>query len=562
MTNLTGQDDTPALFPTANGRVSPDVFADRPWLGTPANVGIVTEVGARSFVSVALLPASDFTSDEDRTFREDWFDRFHLLPSRYLDAGNVVGVSTAHFSIWNAWFDARDMTGLTSTGIDGLQLGEITAPSSFYALEERPFTLTITPAGSPVIDARFDFAFATSEMLVLAVTGRRIIVFALRPDWSSGVLEALEWANEVLTAWDGTEQRVRLREHPRRTFEFALLTDGGRAQALEALIHGWGGRNYCVPVWTDRSDIASPVSAGTTDLALPADISTHDYHAGGLAVLWAGDAQAEATEILSVTGNALTLKLPLGRAWPAGTRVYPGAVMHLDGTARLDRVTDRIMSARVRFVDAAYTSLTAAEITSQTYRGAHLFLWHPDWGQEHGDEIGRMLAVLDYTTGLVTVDDLTGRAHPTRHMGFLLENRARIHAAKAWLAARAGRVQPFWIPTWSDDLAITRNIQPTDASLYIAAAGLHRFWPDPLRRDLLIRTMQGDFLRRVTGIQAVSETEESVALDATVGVAVPRAEIVSVHWLQWVRLDADRAEIHWETDASARLNLTTAVLPS
>jgi hypothetical protein len=83
-----------------------------------------------------------------------------------------------------------------------------------------------------------------------------------------------------------------------------------------------------------------------------------------------------------------------------------------------------------------------------------------------------------------------------------------------------------------------------------------------LRHDLLIRTTQGDFLRRVTGIEAVSDTEESVALDAPLGVAIPRAGIVSAHWLHWSRLDADRIELHWETDASAMLNLATAVLPS
>lgn len=562
MTSLTGQDDTPTRFPAANGRVSPGVYADRPWRGTPVDRGIIAEVGARSFVSVDPLPAAVFSSHADRTFREDWFDRFHLLPTRTIDAGNVVGASTAHFSIWNAWFQAKELTGSAFSGDDGLTLAGIAAPYTFRAFEETPFTLTIAPTGSPVIDAHFDFAFATGETLVLVVTGRRIIVFALRPDWSSGVLEALEWASEVLTAWDGTEQRVTLRDHPRRTLEYAVLAEGISAQALEASLHGWGGRDYCVPLWTDQSVLAAPVSAGADALNLSDDIATHDYRADGLAVLWASDIRAEATEILAVVANTLTLKRPVGRAWPAGTRVYPGTVMRLDGTTRLERITDRIAAARVRFVDAAHTSLTATEATLQTYRGLPLCLWRPDWSHEYGDDIGRMLAALDYTTGLVTVDDLTQRAHPTRSMGWLLADRERIRAAKAWLSARRGRVHPFWIPTWSEDLSITRDIPSSDAALVVAAAGWSRFWPDPLRRDLLIRTRQGDFLRRVTGIQAVGIKEESVALDAALGVDVARQEILSVHWLQWVRLNADRIEIQWETDAVAKINLSLAVLPS
>lgn len=562
MSNLASQDDLPLLVPVLQGRVSANVYADRPWPGVPADIGIVDQAGTRSFVAPALLPAAPLAGNEDRSFREDWFDRFHLLPSRLLDAGNVVGVSTAHFSLWNAWFSAQAMTGLTAAGDEGLQLGAMTAPSLFYALEERPFTLTITPAGSPMIDARFTFAFANGEMLVLVVIGRRILVFAHRPDWSSGVLEVLEWASEVLTAWDGTEQRIQLRAHPRRSFEYTILAEGIGAAHLEALIHGWGGRNYCVPVWTDGSFLAAPLLSGSTELVLPGDIARHDYQAGGLAVLWMSEREAEATQIVAVTGNRLTLKLPLGRSWPAGTRVYPGAVMRLDGSVKLERITDRIVMARLRFVDAATTCLSGEETTSQTYRNAPLFLWKPDWSQEQGDEIGRLLERLEAPTGMAAIDDRSSRAHPVRHVGFLLEDRVRLHAAKAWLAARAGKVRGFWMPTWSDDLVVSRDIHRADASLTVENLGLHRFWPDALRRDLLIRTVQGDFRRRVTGIRAVSEREESIALDAAFGVDIPCSHIIALHWLQWCRLDADRVEIHWETDALARLNLTLAVLPA
>jgi hypothetical protein len=562
MATLIGQDDLPVSLPGGNARVSANVLANRPWLGTPVDVGIVTEAGARGFVQISLLPASARSGVNDKTFRDDWYGRFHLLPTRYFDAGNMIGASITTFSIWNAWFASKSLTSLSATGDDGLILGGISAPSTFVALEEKNFTLAITTSGPPTIDAHYVFGFSSGETLTLVVVGTRIIVFSIRPDWSSGVLEVLEWASDVLIAWDGTEQRVRLRAHPRRSFEFSILADGVSAQALEALIYGWGGRSFCVPVWTDRSILASPILAGADTLNLSGDISTHDYHANGLIVLLAGDTKATAAEILSIAGNVLTLKRPLGNSWPAGTRVYPGAVMRLDGAAKLDRVTNRIMSARVRFVDAAYTSLTAAEPDGQTYQGVPLFLWRPDWAQAYGDEIGRPANVLDYTTGLVAVDDITGRAHPVRRMGFLLESRARIKAARSWLAARAGRMHPCWMPTWSDDLTITRDINMSDAGLYVAAAGMSRFWPDPLRRDVLIRTTQGNFLRRVTSITVVSATEESVSLDTPLGVDIPRANIISVHWLNLSRLDADRVELHWETDEAAILNLTTAVLPS
>lgn len=141
---------------------------------------------------------------------------------------------------------------------------------------------------------------------------------------------------------------MRLRQLPRRGFEYGFLIEGRDAQVLDHLLFAWGARIYCLPVWTDVSTLAGEAAIGSTALTVQ-DAANSDYHAGGLAVLWRSNTRHEAVEILSIAGNTLTLKLPLAGSWPAGTRVFPARLARLEGEVAVTRPTDTIAVGRCRF---------------------------------------------------------------------------------------------------------------------------------------------------------------------------------------------------------------------
>jgi hypothetical protein len=495
------------------------------------------------------------------TFVGDWYHRVHLIPSR-IDLGNVISPVERRLEVWNAHLDAHTLNAIDAAATDGLTLsGPPEPPLTFGPLQTRLYRFTASSRGAPLIDARYTFRFAGGLEAVLPVTGRRVVVFGIRPNWTEGITERLEWLTEVLEAHDGSEQRIRLRQMPRRGFEYGFLLEGQDARVLDHLLFAWSGRTYCLPVWTDIVHLDEEVQAGATVLQVQ-DATNSDYHPGGMAVLWRSVLDNEAVQILAIDGNTLTLNLALGRSWPAGTKVFPARLARLEGQTSVRRVTDTLAEGRCRFTVEDLTARAGAE-PGPTYQGYRIFDWPPDRSEDVEDSWQRKLTVLDHGTGVRGYEDESGQAQIGRRLTWLLPDRPQVGRFRAWLAARAGRANPAWLPTFQSDLVVTRPVATADSGITVRNVGYSRFVAaHPQRRDLVLRTTAGVFYRRVTGGDELSDGEELISLDTPLGVTVAPAQFLQTSWLELARLDQDAVELFWETDQIARLQLSTRTLPS
>ncbi|MEW8420130.1 MAG: hypothetical protein AB2669_08335 [Candidatus Thiodiazotropha endolucinida] len=494
-------------------------------------------------------------------FGRDWYHRIHIIPST-IDLGNLISSVERVLEVWNARFDNQTLNAIDETATDGLLLsGQPAPPLNFGPLQSRRYTFAAGTRGAPVIDARYRFSFASGVTSQLLVTGRRVVVFGMRPEWSQGMTERLAWLTEVLESYDGTEQRVRLRQLPRRFFEYRFLIADKDARVLDHLLFAWGARIYCLPVWMDVTVLTEAISAGSDTVTVD-DAMNSDYHAGGLAVLWQSNTRHEAVEILSITGNTLTLKLSLSTHWPAGTRVFPARLTRLEGDVTVTRPTDTIAMGRCRFSVEDLTSDNGVDV-GDDYQGYTVFDWPPDRSEDIEDRWRRKLALIDYETGLPTVDDESGSPKIGRQLTWLLKNRVDISRYRGWLAARAGRANPCWLPTFESDLQVLETVAATDAGITVENVGYARFVnADTQRRDLLLRTTAGTFYRRITGAHEISDEQEQLSLDAPLGVSLQPEQFLQMAYLELARLDQDSVELHWETNTLARIQVTTRTLRS
>lgn len=373
--------------------------------------------------------------------------------------------------------------------------------------------------------------------------GSRVKPWLFRPDGQ--VLERLEWLTDVMVAFDGSEQRVLLRQYPRRFFEFALAVSDRERRTAENLLASWQARVFAVPVWMDSEPLSAPLGPGDTTVAVT---TTHrDYYAGGLLGVMTSPTEYEILEIDTVGSGSVTLNASPSGTWPAGqTVIFPLRSARMPDRLQLQRFTGADAFGRMRFQCVDDNSHTAAT-ESTTYRSYPVMLLKPNWTEDPRQDYVRKLQELDNRTGGLYVDDEAGGPITLQSHRWLLNGRAEIDAFRQWLYARKGKLSAFWMPTWAQDFLVVADIGAAALTIDVEHSG-YRLEINQARgrRDIRIELRSGTvYYRRITASTEVSTTVERLTINSALGAGVDKDDIVLVSFMRLVRLDADSAEIAW-----------------
>ena len=513
------------------------------------------ENGARSYATDITVPAQRaLTGIQVPSYFEDYYFRVHLLPGR-INLGSLASEQSRTIEVWNARLTPNTLASLTATGAEGMTLiGPAPAPTVFAANESRLYTLAVTPNGPPTVNATFLFAFAFDDAALLA-TGRRIVGWIFAPNWVQPVIERLEWLTDVMESHAGFEQRVRLRAGARRSFEYSALVGSDTERVkMENLLLSWQARVFGLPLWTDVALAAGPIPAGSTSIAVTT--ANRDFAVGGLVGLVLG-MESEFAEITAVLPTSLTIKSPLDSTWPVGTKILPVRPARVQNDLGLTYLSDAIGQATLRFQFEDEWLLPAATETLD-YRGYPVLLTATNWTEDVDTDYARKLNELDFLTGRRVIDDLSSVGTVRRTHRWLITGRAAITAFRSWLAARAGRLTAFWMPSFQSDLKVVNPIGAFDSAITVENRAYAANVPAAIgRRDILIATTSGSrYYRRITGATALSPSAESIAIDSVVGAALLPEQIRHVSFMKLVRLDSDAIEIAHQTDDTAEVSIS------
>ena len=482
------------------------------------------------------------------SYSDDFYHRIHITPSA-LDLGNIISTQTQAVNIWNAYLTPQQLTSIEGEQ-EGIELtGQPTPPLTFTALQEREWTVAITPDGPAVLDTQLQWVFSNGDTADLAITGNRITAFTWAPDWANGIRERLIWATDIMQSPRGAEQRRAIRLAPRRELNADLIVDGRERQAFDMAMFGWGARIWAVPIWPEIQLLSSGVDAGA--LEIPCDTSHLDFRDNGLALLRGETSfHYETVEIQSIAADALTLKRPLQMSWPAGTRLYPARTARLSQVPELARKTDMMQTASVNF-EVMEPSDWPAVMPATTYRSFPVYDAVPEESQDLTSSFANLTLLLDNGSAIPRLQDTSGKAMPVLLHRWQLYGRAERAAFRSFLYALDGRRVPVWIPTHADDLTLVATITSNAAVMDIAAIGYTRFAQTKVGRwDIRIWLRDGSvFYRRITAAAEISTEVERLVIDSSFGITITPDDVMRISFLQLVRSDSDSVEIEHVTDS-------------
>jgi hypothetical protein len=291
-----------------------------------------------------------FSFDGVRTQLWDrlFFEAIRVIP-REKDVGSVLSTTSFEVEVWCANYHPHLCEGVTIEGPAGVALGGgIALPGWWAPFASVFFTVTVEGLGDPTVDNLLTWDFPGFSGTDCHVTGLRVILFTAAPN--DEFEEAYGYLTDVLTAWDGSEQRIGLRSRPSRQFRFrATLGDAAEAAELMARLFATGKFSFSVPVWPDAVEPSAPVAIGAGEIAV--ETAGCGFEAGGSCILWRDQWTWEAFVIESVEASRLVLRSLATQDWPvAGTLLIP-----LRPARLLQDTALRRLSPQVAEIDAVFS---------------------------------------------------------------------------------------------------------------------------------------------------------------------------------------------------------------
>lgn len=365
------------------------------------------------------------------------------------------------------------------------------------------------------------------------------------PVWQTGIIERLEWLTNVIEAEDGSEQRIALRQTPRRIFEFTFLVEERQQAELEAKLWANGAKAWDVPIWTDKTYSTSPLFDGS--MVVPVDTAYRDFAVGNKVLLQDKYHQRLAT-IAAVNASYLTLTAAMPYDMEPETEVTPVRTGYLDQSQQVTRFTGSAIYDVVRFQLDDISSHTA-ESAAYSYRDYPVYEGAvTGWQNDPVTSYQRKTDIVDFGGGGIYRDDLTGLPKLANSQYWTLTSRQAIADFRAFLYARRGRLNALWLPSFLPDLQLTSTTVSAALQLNVLNIGYtDNYSLAKNRRDIRIELQDGTILyRRITACAVIDDQTEQLTINIAPGVDLVPDEIERISFMTFSRLQADAVELAWQ----------------
>lgn len=357
------------------------------------------------------------------------------------------------------------------------------------------------------------------------------------------ITETLEWLTDIIEAHDGTEQRIRVRQYPRQSFDASImLDDPAELSKLRVAIAAWQHREWGWPCWHEAAKLASVLPAASS--SIPVDTTAADFRAGGLAIIHQSPSLYEVVEVDALAADSLSLITPTTMEHPASSSVMPLRMARMSGQARRDDHPTELSkySVTMQVTDNAELTTEAAAMQYLGYDVLSDPLLMP--GETMPRQIERAIDILDPGPGAWATFARTDYPLISTDHKWRVKTKAQAWAFRRWLHRRAGRLNPVWIPSRTHDLALA--VQPASSATTLQIhdvnyrnVGLNA----PGMTHIAAFSSSGAFVcRQITNAVAGSAGRENLTINTALGFTdVSRISFLCLH-----RFAADRVTMTWD----------------
>ena len=396
---------------------------------------------------------------------------------------------------------------------------------------------------------------SVQPILNYTMYGKQVKVFPFRPNWKSPVVETLEWKTDVLRSFSGTEQRRKVRQVPRRSFEYSMLVSGEMSSMLESYLWNWQHRHFALPVWTDVGKLTTGVIAGQTTMMV--NTVNLSFQAGDYCILISNPKTFEVLQISSVLADRIISTSGAAFSWSSGTKVYPLVVAHLATSLQTTRHSSVVTSiAQVVFTCAPENTdpWLPTGVAPVMYDGYEVVTHRQNWKSVVTSDFSRLFDTVDSGVGAVGYFDRESVSRIVKQLSWTLKTRNDIVEFRKFISRMSGQLKTCWLPSWNDDFKLSSGNAGDQIHLNVKGIWFNGLGGVDINRDRLsIALPNGQTVyKKIVGMfPNYSADTTQLQLDSVLGTTVSVNDNITLRLLMKNRFATDKIVIPWQTDGVA-----------
>lgn len=479
----------------------------------------------------------------------DWFETFHVIP-RSFDFPQLLTSQSVPIEVYNAHRDsAEEWTSFTNNAGAGTVLtGQPSLPTSVHQQNGVAMTLDVDTIGPAFVDTTLDFFFTGLGTAFVPITIQRLSLFAPEPE--NGYDETLEFLTDIHESDDGTEKRYRIRRYPRQRFDLSyILEEGPEASEVENILFDFHDQSLGVPVWREESRLTADVAVSATTITVDST-AYRDYRVNGFLVIYQDASTFEVLQIQSLTSTTITLVTPTTLAFLAAdyVRVMPihasilprqlSGERYIVGARQIElpfTVLDNVADLEDASAFGTFNGCPYIDLPNSVFSATKEFDLRHEFFERDGGA-GRPYRASGW--------DREKRGHP---IGWHAEGLQEVWELRGLLHYLGGRWQPFYVPTWGEDLLVVADAVSGTNTLDVQNVGYGQFVQHRQAKNairVVFNDGTADQLYNVTG-SSFARGVDVLVLDQNWPATYTPAQIERVEYVERVRFDSDDIRIRY-----------------
>ena len=264
------------------------------------------------------------------------------------------------------------------------------------------------------------------------------------------------WKTNIQTTIKGVEKRSMLYTWPRVTIYNEFIADSTeRINYLKRNIFRYGDVVWGIPVWMDKTLLTAQANSGQKTLNVGETAYRH-FYAGRQCIIInpSNHLSYEVGTIVTVNATSLVLLVNLTSTWAGGSLVFPLYDCRINveqelGAEIMVPQTFQVLATEA-YESVRLFTYTAPSSGADTYEGLDLFLHKmmPSAAYKYKRQYD-LAQYLGIGYGYTKFD--SGESAMGFRAGLIMEDREDIWTLFDFFDSKQGRLEKFWVPTWSKD---------------------------------------------------------------------------------------------------------------